>query len=766
MSKQHVINMKLAPLTAALLLAFGSSYAQSTDEVKELTSPEVSQVTMGGIALNGEANTRRMGQYTGLKGNGAVQLDFEAIRRDEETGTWTSLVGRDLGLDTREFSVSQNRQGDWRYGLDYNEIVRNDPYVIHTGMTGIGTSSPVIRLINRPVMPAAWITATGLAASNGVEGHDETLKLKRTALGLSGDKWISSSLQLEVNFRDEDKKGARMFGRVGIGSGDMLATPSTTGAGNAALLLTPEPIDSNIRTLEARLNYHLDKLAVTGGYYASFYTNHVGSLTPVVPNILNRGTLNPAVGASSSVQQIASSAVALPPDNQAHQFYLSGTYAYSDTTRANFKLSYTHATQDEGFTSIGLTPAATAPSSLSGALDTTLLQLGLSMRPIQALSVNATFRFENRADRTEVNVYNLGKVGQALDHTNNWPSGSQQRTDAKVEAVYRMADGYSTLAGVEWERRKYPQMPDNTAIFGTGGLLVRETMDESGVHLGLRKAMSEDLNGALSLEFKQRRSGDDWKTGTNAAGNLVVTAASDGNFVLPDMYMDRDRTKVRANLDWDANEDLSVQMVLEHAQDDYQRAWKKVTTQLIENIAGARTMSMDSLTLDTSYKFSENWRLNGYWTHTENRWKVNKKDLGDDTRNRTDTYGLGVSGKASSRLTLGMGLTVSNDVLVFQNVVTTSNVGGVGNIAGWTQQTLPGNFLPQISYNTVKLDMYSVYAVDKRTEVRVNVAYQEFKSDDWQWAYNGIPFVYSDNTTVSSPNQQAAFAGVAFIRRF
>ena len=39
--------------------------------------------------------------------------------------------------------------------------------------------------------------------------------------------------------------------------------------------------------------------------------------------------------------------------------------------------------------------------------------------------------------------------------------------------------------------------------------------------------------------------------------------------------------------------------------------------------------------------------------------------------------------------------------------------------------------------------------------------------NDRQWGYNGFPFVYSDNTTVSqNQNQQAAFVAARYIYKF
>jgi MtrB/PioB family decaheme-associated outer membrane protein len=756
---------------------------------------------VGAGAINNSLDARRFSQYTGMNQNVSALLEAEYNKRDDVTGFWTKFTARNLGLDTREINFSQSRQGDWKYTLDYNEIVRRDPYTIHTGMTGIGTTTPTINLIAFPALPVGnspSVAGTVVAGVNPngyklpvapAAANDVELKLKRTALGVSGEKWITPELQFELSFRNEDKKGARMFGRVGIGSSDMKYTPATT---TYAILLTPEPIDSTIQLLEGRLNFSRDALAVTAGYFGSFYVNNVGSMSPIVPNILNRGTLGAATGAgatlSSSVQQIASSAVALPPDNQAHQLYVSGNYAFSDTTRSTFKLAYTHATQNESFAAMGLGLGASGQTSLNGVVDTTLAQVGLTMRPLKDLSVNASFRYEDRADKTPVSIYNYGSTAQpALNGTTNWNSGSQTRTSAKLDGVYRLPAGYSVALGGDWERKVTPLPPANSSIVG-GQMFFRPSLDEYGIHTEVRKAMSETINGALGFEYKQRRGKDtDWVTTTmtGVAGNPLVAfnpgliatgttaALSGGNYVLADMYMDRNRTKLRGNLDWEASEKLSMQAVAEHTQDVYLRANPAIGApmfQVVPIVAGARTVIGDSLSLDGTYTMSEDWRFNAFATRSYNRWNVNKINIGDDTRNMDDTLGVGVRGKATSRVSIGMDLLTTRDTTTFNNVVaygTGVNLpNAVGNIAGFTT-ALPGNYLPAIHYTTNKLNLHANYEVDKMSSVMALLSIQQFKTDDWQWGYNGTPFLYSDNTTVSQPmSQNLKFVSVRYMLKF
>lgn len=776
MSKKTIYEFRLLPVAAAILLAFGNAYAEETSEVQALISPD-SSVNVGFGALSNANDAKRFSEYTGLNKSGSLLLDFYYNKRDDASGLWTTAGGRNLGLETRELRYSQNKQSSWKYAIDYNEIVRLDPYTIHTGLTGVGTATPTINLIATPSMPAAWATANGLDTSNGVAGNDLQLKLKRNAYGISGDRWITPELQVEVAFRNEDKKGARMFGRVGMPSSDMRNNPDATGAspnGGWAVLLAPEPVDSKIRSIEGKVNFNRDMLALTVGYYGTSYVNQFGSMAPNVPGVLNRGTLwtNCATVGCSTTQQLISAPVALPPDNQSHQYYLTGNYAFSNTTRSNFKLAYTTAYQNESFAATGLTPSAAAPGSLGGIMNTTLAQMGVTMRPIQALSVNASLRYEDRADKTPIFVYNTsGVTNNALNGTTNWPSGSQSRTTAKVDGIYRLQNGYSALLGLDWENKKISLPPSNTALFSKQ-VFFRPALAETGVHAEVRKSISETVNGALGFEYKQRRGKDsEWVTTSGTVGNTLIAfdpsaasvSGSGGNYVLPDIYMDRNRAKLRGNIDWEATEKLSLQTVVEHAQDKYLRAFPSSITpaQLVPIEAGARNITSDSVSLDTSYQLTDEWKVNAFWTRSLNRWNVNKANLGDDTHNTDDTVGLGVSGKASSNWTVGL------DLLSTRDRTTYNNIGSAGNIAGWTGQTLPGNYLPKISYSSDKLVLRGKYNLNKASDVLLGATYLHFKTDDWQWGYNGIPFVYSDNTTVSqSMNQVMKFISASYVLRF
>jgi hypothetical protein len=196
--------------------------------------------------------------------------------------------------------------------------------------------------------------------------------------------------------------------------------------------MLPEPISSTTRQFEAKLSYIGDKFAVTAGYYGSLYNNDNGRLTPTVTGNLNNPLGHP-MGADGSVpltaglRNILQLPMSLPPDNEAHQFYVSGNYNFTPTTRANFKVAYTHATQHDNFASSGFTDGPAGVSDYGGEVNTTLAQFGLTARPLPKLTLVANVRYEDRK-----------AAARALQHRRtNRTNGtySLKKTSGKLEGM-------------------------------------------------------------------------------------------------------------------------------------------------------------------------------------------------------------------------------------------------------------------------------------------------------------------------------------------
>jgi MtrB/PioB family decaheme-associated outer membrane protein len=720
--QQFVFRKKI--LALLVLLAIGSAYADD-DDVEKLTKNE-SSVSAGVGAATGDSKSRSIfGQYNGLRNDDTnLLLDINLVKLQDATGLWTKFEGYNLGLDNRELSFSQNKQGDWKYSVEYNEITHHDMRTINTGLQAAGTTTPTVVSLTTPGT-----------------GSDLNLQLQRQAVTLGAEKWITPNLLFETSFKNEDKNGARLSGEgITCSNGSVLSRYSCGGGVNVAgaMLMLPEPINSTTKQFEAKLNYSGEKFMVSGGYYGSFFTNANGSLDPSLSGSLynpDGTTLNP----TSTLASYLTAPIALPPDNQAQQLYVSGNYALTPTTHSTFKYAYTHATQNESFGSMGLTGAPSGVSNLGGVVDTNLAQLGLTARPMSKLTLLVNLRYEDKNDKTPLAAYNVANspLTTPTTYTSGYSNSSNKLT-GKLEANYQLPDHYRAILGVDYasvQRATPPSLTDAASsdlALALAGL--REKTQELGYRAELRRSLSDTLNAAVSYGQSQRN-GDNW-TIYNPTDTFPMT------------MMDRKRDKVKVSADWMPTSNLSLQFNLEDGKDTY-------TGPTGSTEAGMRDTSMSSYGIDADLILSENWKLTGYVNQSDQTLHVNHSAAYlAELDNVNTSLGIGVICKPSSRLDVGGNLSYMNDSNRYNQ--SWSNGGA-----------LVGGGLPDVTYRVTSLKLFGKYSLEKNSDIRVDLIHQNAKLDEWTWGYNGTPFAYSDNTTVSmQPNQSVTFLGASYVYKF
>jgi MtrB/PioB family decaheme-associated outer membrane protein len=709
-------------LVLSLLAAFGPAHADE-EEIAGYIKP-ASSVSVGLGAVSGDSKDRTIfGQYNGLRKDDAyLLLDVDVVKREDATGLWTNFEGRNLGLDNREMRFSQNKQGDWKYFAEYNEMVRHDPRTINTGLQGAGTTTP---------------TVLSLAAPG--TGANLNLDLKRKGITLGAEKWLTPNLLVEASFKNEDKDGSRLSG-IGLNCSNIITgIPCSTTTG--AMLLLPEPINSTTKQFEAKLNYSGEKFLLSGGYYGSFFTNSNGSLNPRVSgNLWNPdGTLlNPAAGTPpNTLLGYLQQSVALPPDNQAHQLYVSGNYAFTPTTRATFKYAYTHATQNQDFGSMGLTGAPVGVNNLGGVLNSNLAQIGLTARPMAKVSMLANLRYEEKEDETPIALYN-----GAFSNTLN----SSKKLNGKLEASYQLPDNYRATLGVDyaWVHRDRPvntsSILDTPSVLPLSGL--REDTNELGYRAELRRSLSETLNACVSY-VRSTRDGYRWMSLTPGFPFVAYSTSVPGAY--PMTMMDRRRDKVKVSADWMPTDKLSLQFMVEDGKDTYTGPTE----------TGMRDTGMKSYGIDAALNMSENWKLTGYVNQGYQTLHVDH-NVGylAELENISTTLGIGVVGRPSSKIEMGGDLSYMNDSNRYKQSM------GTG-------AAIIGGGLPDVTYRATILKLFGKYALQKNADIRVDLVHQRAKLDEWTWGYNGTPFTYSDNTTVSmQPSQNVTFLGASYIYKF
>jgi MtrB/PioB family decaheme-associated outer membrane protein len=363
--------------------------------------------------------------------------------------------------------------------------------------------------------------------------------------------------------------------------------------------------------------------------------------------------------------------------------------------------------------------------------------------------VTGQLRYEHRDDDTPLALYNLEGTST---YTNRQLPLTRAR--GKVQAAYQFTPEYRGAIGIDANSIDRGEFTPSSAIAGVTAL--RQKTDETGVRAELRKRMSEDFSGAVSVE-SSRRTGSNWLRDNSGLGVTEVTdptAASSGFAagIFSPTLMDRHRNKVKIHADWQPLEALSLQASAEVGRDRFDSP----------SGYGVRRAGMNQVSLDWAYELNPRWNLNGFVSR-------GSQDL-DQARpgaailafdNTSTTLGVGFTGKPMANLEVGGNLAYTDDKSEYaQTLDSTAGLGSAALLAAT-------GGLPDITFRQLTLKLFGKYTLDKQSAVRVDLIHQRSRWNDWAWDFNGTPFVFSDGTTVNrKPRQSVVFLGVSYIRRW
>ncbi len=686
-----------------------------------------------GLIAGSRADRALYGQYYGMSDRsavGIVGLDYRL--RKPEPGAWVDFKGENLFGDTREMHLVWKNPGEWKFTADFNQMVHVDPYSVNTGLIGAGSTTPQVS-----VLPGGPGT-----------GSEYELKVKRTGLGVGYSRQINNALQFEVDLKSEKKQGARLFG-VGMNCATSIATCGSTTSFNTgwALLMLPEPISANHSQIEARLNYAQDKLRLSGGYYGSFYRNDYGTLNPSIPGALNNPLGSP-LALSSGLQSLLSQPMALPPDNQAHQLDLNGSYAFTDKTQGTFRIGYATASQNSDFLGDGLIGAPVGSANLGGKVSTTSVRLGVNSRPMPKLSVTADLRYDDKDDQTPLAYYNY--VDGTTAFTNR--TLPDRKIRGKVQANWQFSNAYRGTIAADFESIDRGVFTASSAAAGISAL--RQQTDETTLRAELRRQMTEDFSGSVTLS-SSNRTGSNWLRDNSGLGVTEVANPSDpatgflpGAIFMPSLA-DRKRDKIRLFADWQPTKKLALQFSAEEGKDNY----------TMPGAYGLQNTRVNQYGVDFVYAESFNWNFNGYLSQgmqTFNQARYASYVMAFE--NTSLNAGLGFTGKVASNFEIGGSISFSNDKSVFaQKLDAYASADSAALLAAT-------GGLPDVIYRQTALKLFGKYTLDKRSAIRVDMVHSRSTVDDWAWNYNGVPFTYSDGSTVTQkPSQSVGFIGITYV---
>lgn len=554
-----------------------------------------------------------------------------------------------------------------------------------------------------------------------------TLGTKRKKFDLDFVKHLFPGTELSLNFKQEKKSGTRQWGRGG------------------APEFSVEPIDATTRQLEIVLSHVGERLQLSGGYYGSWYDN-ANSLV----------TTDLSTFAAGSRYYLS-----LPLDNQAHQLFLNGGYSFTPTTRGTVKIEYSRATQNERIPTgdIAGLAAATAPKNLNGRIDTTLYQFGLTARPTRDLSLVANLRYKHETDKTPVVLVVTGTTP-----VHNTPY-DYKTLSGKLEGTYRLPANFSLVGGLDMSNQ------DRSIPVGTiaGGLDVeryvpfRSELKENTLRLQLRRSLSDTLNGSIAFLHAKR---------TGSAHTQTDESMSD--FISPIHLADRKRDKWRLAADWSPMDSLSVQANYENSKDDYRHDGAR--------IYGLLDGKGELFSLDATYNINDNSKITAWYSYDESRanqmngrWDrltdVHELDRVTHLKDVANAIGLGFRGKATSQLAIGADLQWTQTRSEYPSDFRLTGAGPLRT--AYPADVTP---LPSITNKILTLKLFGEYAIDKKSDLRIDFIHERWSTNDWTWMFSGgAPFAYdganaaalSDGTQVRSNGKQSSnFIGARYIYRF
>ncbi len=685
---------------------FSIEDSDEPERLKELT--QISSSAELGVFYVSD-DSFRFGRYNGYEqqGPGAI-LNLDLFKRgawDSDSASYMRFTADDLGRDTREAVLEFGVQGKYKVRVDYDEIPNYRSDSARTPFIGAGGTELTL--------PSNWVPGANTADMTqllpSLQSVDLKTQRRRTGLGFTGI--LKPHWDFSTSFKHETKEGIKSIGAVFGNSG-----------GNPRAAIVPEPVDYTTDQFDAMLSYTSRTLQVQAAYYLSRFSDHNSSLVWTNP-------YSTITGWAAGTGYPSQGQLSLPPDNKFQQFSLNVGYNFSDNTRFSGSFSRGRMTQDEDFLPYSYIPSLQASitqplprSSLDGRIDTTVVNLRISSRPWEDFSWSASYRYDDRDNKTPRDEYvyiggdtQLQQTGVTSNRRRYNEPYSFKEQQFKLDASYRVWGHTDLSAGVQHSKtdRTYSE---------------REEADETTYNLGIKTEIGERFSGQLRYTHANRDGStyygfEPFHSGYSA-GYVATTPGWENHPALRKYFLaNRDRDLVNASASFTPSQSLTFSASVDYARDKYDQSELGLTDSRIE-----------SYSLDAVYAPSPRWSTYAFYTYEKldseqdgHSFRGGANQVPDsinpdrawfvDHLDRIDSYGLGFKhGTASGKLDFGI------------DYVSSKSRSDLDFEVGSVLLTAP---LPRDESRLESVNLYATYKVRNSLSLRAGLWYEQFRSTDW-----------------------------------
>jgi MtrB/PioB family decaheme-associated outer membrane protein len=481
----------------------------------------------------------KAGEYNGLQKQGAygignVDLRGGSAGYNSDTVLRWRIKGNDLGVDTRSLSAEVGQQGRFRLNVGFDQLRRNRSDTYQTPFAGAGsnvltlpgswivptvagssaTSTAVNVVSARGLVPTIGTAAYINTATNSTEMgalvfpsaaqmalvnaaatadlplfHNLDLFTKRSRFDAGFTYNVDQRWAVDAAFRPEHKEGVKPMGTVSRNTGADIST------------IIPDVIDNDHNQMNASLSFKNARSFAQAAYYGSMYRNNVPFMS-----WQNWATPTGTVNTMSST-----------PGNTFNQLSVTAGVNLSPRTKVVANGSYGRNTQNDAFLTDATTPVVPV-SSLNGLVITTAFSTRFTSRPVKKLNLTAAYKYDDRDNRTAVNIYQYADAGEAPAANANFPSGPgnplgavlAQNANAnrpysrKMNQVNGDAD-YAVTKG-QWIKGGYDFEKIDRACNGSWiSCADADTTNEHTIRLDWRASAGQNVSARLGYAYSSRR---------------------------------------------------------------------------------------------------------------------------------------------------------------------------------------------------------------------------------------------------------------------
>ena len=410
-------------------------------------APEApAQVSLGGMNLEGEIEAGPI--FYLEEPSKSQKAKFEEYR-DMTQGLWlnnlslrlftpdeayeTTLSGYKWGYEDQNFRLTAGRLGTWQFYFEWDQL----PHVYSTNsrMLAVETRRGVFELPTpRPA----------LSAYNTAREIDEiSMRWDTAKMGASFS--ISPYSELTAEYTRTYKHGDKPFS-LAFGS-----------PGNQFMEVL-EPINQQIHDFRLKYSLARENFQLQIGYGLSVFRNENNRV------LADNPCFGPAASPCGGTDTVPSGQISLAPDNQAHSINIAAGVNLPMRTRLTANINYSLRLQNDEFLphTINQTvlnaPANAADlrlpqDSLNGNVQTVLVNLMATSRPLPKLTLFGKYRYYDMFDLSDVIHFNKVAVNdRSVDPARRAGRWDYSKQNAELGARYQLLPWATVGTSVGWER--------------------------------------------------------------------------------------------------------------------------------------------------------------------------------------------------------------------------------------------------------------------------------------------------------------------------